>query len=59
MSALEVWKNDRIVTMLLVNEDTNEAVKECGGIEAATVAIDVFAALEKHKELENDTKRTY
>ena len=52
ITAVEVWKDGRIVTMLLMNEETNEAMKECNGFEAAAVAIDAFAALKKFNESE-------
>ena len=48
ITALEVWKDDRIVTMLLVDEETNEPLKDCQDIESAACAIDMYHALKQH-----------
>ena len=48
ISALEVWKDDKFVSFLLVDEKTNDALKDCQGIEAAACALDMYHALKQH-----------
>ena len=45
ITVLEVWKDDKRVAYLLVDEKTNAAIDEQSGYEAAAVAIDKFKAL--------------
>ena len=50
VTVLEVWKDNKIVSYLLVDEKTNEPFKEVSGYEACTCAIDAFK-LSKQGEL--------
>ena len=45
VTVMEVWKDDKLVTYLLVDEKTNEPIDEAQSFEAAAVALD------KHKFL--------
>ena len=49
ITVLEVWKDDKIVSYLLVDEETNEPLKDCRGIEATGVAIDLYHALKQNE----------
>jgi hypothetical protein len=53
ITVLEVWKDGQRVSYLLIDEKTNEPVKEAQGYEAAAVAIDVFKALKQSELIEN------
>ena len=48
ITTLEVYKEDKLVSFLLVDEETNEPIKDCQGIEAAACAIDAYHALKQH-----------
>ena len=48
ITTLEVWKDDRLVSFLLVDEETNEPMKDCQGLEAAACAIDAYHALKQN-----------
>ena len=52
ITVLEVWKNDKRVAYLLVDEKTNAAIDEQSGYEAAAVAIDKFKALKVSERYE-------
>ena len=42
ITVLEVWKDDERQSYLLVDEKTNQPVKEANGYEACAAAIDFF-----------------
>ena len=50
ITVLEVWKDDKLVTFLLVDEKTNNEIQDCNGFEAAAVALDKFKLLKKMEE---------
>ena len=45
VTVMEVWKDDKLVTYLLVDDKTNEPIDEAQGFDAAACALD------KHKFL--------
>ena len=47
ISVLQVWKDDKLVTYLLVDDRNNVAIDEAIGYEAAAVAIDKYKLLKK------------
>ena len=49
ITVLEAWKDDKLETYLLVDEKTNQAIKEAQGYEAAAVALDAFKLIEQEK----------
>ena len=53
ITVMEVWKDDCRISYLLVDEKTNEPVKEAQGYEAAAVVIDMFKALKQSELIEN------
>jgi len=53
ITVLEVWKDDKKISYLLIDEKTNEPVKEAQGYEAAAVAIDMFKTLKQSELIEN------
>ena len=55
ITVLEVWKDDKKISYLLIDEDTNEPIKEAQGYESAAVAIDMFKAI-KQSELNENKK---
>ena len=54
ITVLQVWKDDKHITNLLVDEKTNKVLQECHGFEATAVAIDKFKLI---KQMSNDTSR--
>lgn len=55
VTVLQVWKDDYHVSNLIVDEETNEPIKECFGFEATACMLDALKVLEKSKENENKT----
>lgn len=53
ITVLEVWKDDKRVAYLLIDEATNNPVDEQYGYEATAVAIDKFKALKISEQYEN------
>lgn len=53
ITVLQVWKDDTCVSYLLIDEETNNPVKECFGYEAAACALDSFKFLEQSKEYDS------
>ena len=53
ITVLEVWKDDKKISYLLVDEDTNEPIKKAEGYEATAVAIDMFKAIKQSELIEN------
>ena len=49
ITVLEAWKDDKLETYLLVDEKTNQAIKEAQGYEAAAVALDAFKLIAQEK----------
>lgn len=47
ITVLEVWKDDERVSYLLVDEKTNQPMKESNGYEACAAAIDAFKLSKK------------
>lgn len=47
ITVLEVWKDDRRVAYLLVDEKTNRPIKEASGYEACACAIDAFKVIKQ------------
>lgn len=39
---LQVWKNDNLITRLIVNSETNEPVKDVAGFEACAAYLDMM-----------------
>lgn len=50
ITVMEVWKDDKCVTYLLVNDETNEPIDEAQGFEAAACAIDKYKFLAQIQE---------
>ena len=42
ITVMEVWKDDKRVSYLLVDDKTNQPLKEASGYEACAAAIDMF-----------------
>ena len=53
ITVLQVWKDDQLVTRILVDEKTNQPLEEAAGFEAAAVAIDKYKLL---KDMYNEKK---
>jgi len=53
ITVLEVWKDDKNISYLLIDEDTNEPIKEAEGYEATAVAIDMFKTIKQSELIEN------
>lgn len=53
ITVLEVWKDDKRVAYLLIDEATNNPIDEQYGYEATAVAIDKFKALKISERYEN------
>ena len=49
VTVLEVWKNDKRISFLLVDEKTNTEIDEAFGFEAAAVALDKYKLAKKIK----------
>lgn len=47
ITVLEVWKDKKLETYLLVDEKTNNPIDEAQGYEAAAVAIDKWKLIKK------------
>lgn len=47
VTVLEVWKDGNRVSYLLVDEKTNEPIREVGGYEACACALDALKVLKK------------
>lgn len=47
ISVLQVWKDDKLVAYLLIDERNNIAIDESIGYEAAAVAIDKYKLIKK------------
>ena len=47
VTVLEVWKDGRRISFLLIDEETNQPIDEASGFEAAAVAIDKHKLLAK------------
>jgi len=54
ITVMEVWKDDKLVAYLLVDEKTNQPLKEAQGYEAAAVDIDAYKILAQSKQLEKN-----
>lgn len=62
ITVLEVWKDDKCVSYLLVKDGTNEPVDDQQGYEAAAVAIDKFrliAQAEAYESVDNEGREEY
>lgn len=49
ITVLEVWKDDKFITFLLIDEKTNTELQDTNGFEAAAVAIDKYKLIKKTK----------
>ena len=52
VTVLEVWKDGNLVSFLLVDEETNQAIDEAAGYEAAAVAIDKHKLIVKSNNID-------
>lgn len=52
ITVLEVWKNDKRQTYLIVDEKTNQPIDEAQGYEAAAVCIDKYKFLKQSEKYE-------
>ena len=50
ITVLEVWKDDKLISYLLVDDKTNKPIKEAHGYEAAACALDAFKVLKQTEE---------
>lgn len=49
ITVLEVWKDDKFITFLLIDEKTNKELQDTNGFEAAAVALDKYKLAKKIK----------
>lgn len=49
ITVLEVWKDDKFITFLLIDEKTNTELQDTNGFEAAAVALDKYKLIKKTK----------
>lgn len=55
ITVLEAWKDDKPKAYLLVDDETNQPIKEISGYEACAAAIDMYKLIKQDKE-NNKTK---
>ena len=56
ITVLEVWRDDKFQTYLLVDEKTNSPIDESAGFEAAAVCIDKYKLIKQTEKLEEKEK---
>jgi len=52
ITVIEVWKDDKCISYLLMDEKTNQPLKESLGYEAAAVDIDAYKLIKQGELLE-------